>query len=202
MAMESVGAGPVSVCCAEFRCGSRVGGSCMLRRRSCSNRSPAGVIGEPAPPGRGAVERRPHQRQAGVLAGQPADHLDPAARLAEGAFDEVGVAHPGPVLARKPQVDGQRVAVVEQAAHRRRIRVAPACGERVRSWLEPWPPRPGRAGHPRAARRSPSSRPSPRPERFSAPWPRRFWRDGSGSVVATPRPWCARRRRSARPRRR
>ena len=30
MAMESVGAGPVSVCCAEFRCGSRVGGSCVL----------------------------------------------------------------------------------------------------------------------------------------------------------------------------
>ena len=28
--MESVGAGPVSVCCAEFRCGSRVGGSCVL----------------------------------------------------------------------------------------------------------------------------------------------------------------------------
>ena len=28
--MESVGAGPVSVCCAEFRCGIGVGGACVL----------------------------------------------------------------------------------------------------------------------------------------------------------------------------
>ena len=108
----------------RIRCGSRVGGSCTLRRRSCSNRSPAGSW-RTAQARRGRVP--PHQRQAGVLAGQRPITLTGGASR-EGAFDEVGVAHAGPVLARKPQVDGQRVAVVEQAAHRRRIRVAPACG--------------------------------------------------------------------------
>ena len=49
---------------------------------------PGGGHGEPAPAGRGAVEHRPHQLEAGVLAGQPADDLDPAAGLAEGAFDD------------------------------------------------------------------------------------------------------------------
>src|SRR5205807_10037507 len=47
--------------------------------------------GEPAPAAGGAVEHGPHQRQAGVLAGKPADHLDPAAGLAKGALDEVGM---------------------------------------------------------------------------------------------------------------
>ena len=41
----------------------------------------------------------------------------------------------GPVLAREPQVDGQRVAVGEQAVHRRRVGVAPAGGERVDAGL-------------------------------------------------------------------
>ena len=36
--------------CAEFRCGSRVGGSCSERRRSCSSRSPAGVMVNPRQP--------------------------------------------------------------------------------------------------------------------------------------------------------
>ena len=43
--------------------------------------------GEPAPSGRGAIEHCPHQRQAGVLAWQPADDLHPPARFPEGAFD-------------------------------------------------------------------------------------------------------------------
>ena len=69
--------------------------------------------------------------EAAVLAGQAADHLDPTAGLAEGAFDEVRVPHPGPVLTREPQVHRQRVAVDEQAPHRGRIGVAPTLFERV-----------------------------------------------------------------------
>ena len=41
---------PVSVCFAEFRCGSWVGGSCRARRRSASSRSPAGVMVNPRQP--------------------------------------------------------------------------------------------------------------------------------------------------------
>ena len=67
--------------------------------------------GEPAPSGRGAIEHCPHQRQAGVLAWQPADDLHPPARFPEGAFDEVGVPDAVAVLARESQVDGQRLAV-------------------------------------------------------------------------------------------
>ena len=66
-----------------------------------------------------------------MLAGQPTDHLDAAAGLTEGTFDEIGVPGPGPVLTREPQVHRQRVAVVEQAPHRRRIGVAPTLFERI-----------------------------------------------------------------------
>ena len=66
-----------------------------------------------------------------MLAGQPTDHLDPTAGLTEGTFDEVRVPHPGPVLTREPQVHRQRVAVVKQAPHRRRIGVAPTLFERI-----------------------------------------------------------------------
>ena len=48
---------------------------------------PGGGHGESAPPGRGAVEHRPHQLEAAVLAGQPTDHLDPTAGLTERALD-------------------------------------------------------------------------------------------------------------------
>jgi hypothetical protein len=96
---------------------------------------PGGGHGEPAPPGRGAVEHRPHQLEAGVLAGQPTDDLDPAPSLAEGALDEVRVPHPGPVLTREPQVHRQRVAIVEQAPHSRRIRVAPTLFEHIEPLL-------------------------------------------------------------------
>lgn len=71
------------------------------------------------------------QRQAAVLVGQLADHLNPTAGLTEGACDEVGVAHPVPVLPQKPQIDRERLAVIEHTAHRRRIAVAPPLGERV-----------------------------------------------------------------------
>ena len=53
-----------------------------------------GGHGEPAPAAGGPVEDGPHQRQAAGLAGQPADHLGPAAGFAEGALDEVGMPAP------------------------------------------------------------------------------------------------------------
>ena len=66
-----------------------------------------------------------------MLTGQSADHFDPAAGLPEGAFDEVGVPDPHPVLPREPQVDRQRVALGEQTAHCCGVGVAPALGERI-----------------------------------------------------------------------
>jgi hypothetical protein len=107
---------------------------------------------ESAPPGRCAVEHRPHQLEAGVLAGQPADDLDPAPGLTEGAFDEVGVPHSGPVITRAPQVHRQRVTVIEQvrAEADRRVRKALArlvsgcgavrrgCARRSRPSFEAW----------------------------------------------------------------
>src|SRR5271165_193180 len=60
-----------------------------------------------------------------------ASSRSPAGGLAEGAFNEVGVPDALPVLAREPQVDRQRVAVGEQTAHRRRVGLAPTCGERI-----------------------------------------------------------------------
>jgi hypothetical protein len=53
--------------------------------------------GEPARAGRRAVERRPHWRQAPVLAGAAGRSLDRAVGLPEGALDKVGV--PVPMLA-------------------------------------------------------------------------------------------------------
>jgi hypothetical protein len=53
---------------------------------------------ESAPATAGSVKHRPDQRQAGALAGEPADDLGAPAGLAEGPFDEVGVADPVPVL--------------------------------------------------------------------------------------------------------
>src|ERR1043166_5755321 len=86
------------------RWGSWVGGSSSNRRRSWSRCRPGGVMVKPAPAGRSAVEHGPDQFEAGVLAGQAADHFHPATRFAEGAFDEIGVPHPGPVLAWEAQV--------------------------------------------------------------------------------------------------
>jgi hypothetical protein len=47
---------------------------------------------DPSPAYTGPVQHGPDQRQAGVLAGQPPDHLDPAPALAEGPLQEVRVA--------------------------------------------------------------------------------------------------------------
>src|SRR6476620_2406135 len=93
--------------------------------------APGGGHGEPTPAGRSAVEYRPDQGDTAVLTGQTADHLHSPTSLAKGAFDEVRMAYLVPVLAWKAQVDGQRVAVSEQAAHRGGVAVTPAVGERV-----------------------------------------------------------------------
>jgi hypothetical protein len=48
---------------------------------------PVGGHGEPAPAAGGPVEDGPDQGEAAGFAGEPADDLDPAAGLAEGALD-------------------------------------------------------------------------------------------------------------------
>src|SRR4029450_6000040 len=54
-------------------------------QRLGGHRQPSPALGRP-------VQDRPHQRQAAVLAGQAADHLDAAPCLTEGPLDQVGVA--------------------------------------------------------------------------------------------------------------
>ena len=51
-----------------------------------------GGHGEAAPAAGGPVQDGPDQGEAAGLAGEPADDLDPAAGLAEGPLDEVGVS--------------------------------------------------------------------------------------------------------------
>jgi hypothetical protein len=80
-----------------------------------------GGHGEPAPALGGPVEHGPNRRQAGLLAGGPADPLDAAAGLAEGPLDQVGVADPLPVLAGEPQVGDELVEVVLGAGRRGRV---------------------------------------------------------------------------------
>ena len=48
----------------------------------------------PMPVLRRAVEYRPERRETAALAGQSADDLHSTPRLAEGAFDEIGVPDP------------------------------------------------------------------------------------------------------------
>jgi hypothetical protein len=45
-------------------------------------------LGEAAPTAAGPIEHGPDQRQAGGLAGEPADDLDATAGFPEGAFDD------------------------------------------------------------------------------------------------------------------
>ncbi len=73
-----------------------------------------GGHGQAAPAAGGPVQHGPHQGQAAGLAGEPADDLDPAAGLTEGALDEVGVPDAVVVLGGEPQVGGQALAVGEQ----------------------------------------------------------------------------------------
>ena len=89
------------------------GGSSRDRRRSWRSLRPLAVMVSPRP-GRA----RPHQGEAAGLAGQPADDLDPPSRLAEGAFDEVGVPYAVMALGREAQVGGQALPVGGQALHR------------------------------------------------------------------------------------
>ena len=65
--------------------------------------------GEAAPSSTCAVQNGPDQRQAADLAGEPADDLDAAAGLPEGALDEGGMPDQLVVLGREPQVGGQSV---------------------------------------------------------------------------------------------
>src|SRR6266487_4442941 len=57
-----------------------------------------GGHGEAAPAAGGPVQHGPDQGEAAGLAGEPADDLGAAPRLAEGALDEVGVPDPVVVL--------------------------------------------------------------------------------------------------------
>jgi hypothetical protein len=77
-----------------------------------------GCHGEPAPALGRPVQDRPDQRQAALLAGQAADDLDPAAGLAEGPLDQVGVADALAVLGREQQVGDECVEVVGDAGDR------------------------------------------------------------------------------------
>jgi hypothetical protein len=80
-------------------------------------------VGQTAPALARAVQDRPDQREAGPLAREPADHLGAPAGLPEGPLEQVGVADPGPVLAREPEVDRQLVEGGGQAGDRGRVNI-------------------------------------------------------------------------------
>ena len=80
--------------------------------------------GQAAPAAGGPVQDGPDQGEAAGLAGEAADDLDPAAGLAEGPLDEVGVPDAVVVLSGEPQVGGQPFAVGEQALDRGRVDAA------------------------------------------------------------------------------
>ncbi len=90
----------------------------------------------------------------------PADHLHPAACLAKGALDQVGVVDALAMLGREQQVDQERVEVVDDAGDGRGVQGLPLGDKAAR------PPTglgDGRLTVPaRSRRRSPSSPPSPR----------------------------------------
>ena len=70
-----------------------------------------------------------------MLAGQPADHLDPASALAESALKQVAVADTLAVLDREVKVSGERTQVREQAVNRLGVAVAVRLGELLaRCW--------------------------------------------------------------------
>ena len=123
-----------------------VGGSSSWWRRSASSRVPVGVMVMPRQP-REARSSTAHTRlRQRRFAGQPADHLHPAAGLAEGAFDEVGVPDPAVVLDRETQVAGQLFAIGEQALDRGRVGAGVLLGEGVDAPLHGGDQlRPGRA---------------------------------------------------------
>jgi hypothetical protein len=87
-----------------------------------SDAGPRGVYLAPAHAGR--VQHRADQGEAGVLARQPPDHPDPAAGLAEGPLQQVGVADALAVPDREVEVGGERGQVVEQAVDGLRVAMA------------------------------------------------------------------------------
>ena len=64
-------------------------------------------LAQATPAGARAGEHGPDQGDAGCLARQPADHLDPPAGLPEGSLQQVGVADAAPVLGGEAQVGGE-----------------------------------------------------------------------------------------------
>jgi len=85
--------------------------------------------GEPAPAGAGAVKHHSHQRQAECSPGNRPITL--TRRRVSPKVHRIRAPHPVAVLAREPQVHGERLAVLEQTPHRRRVGVEPARGQRV-----------------------------------------------------------------------
>jgi hypothetical protein len=100
------------------------GGWWTWRRRSRSSHTPAGVITTPCQP----REVRPstaHTRQ-------PADHLDPAAGLAEGPPTRLVWRILGPVLLRNRRKGGELGQGLQQAGDRGGVAAVVAVGEGVR----------------------------------------------------------------------
>jgi hypothetical protein len=85
----------------------------------------SGVMVSPRQPAAGPVKHGPDQRQAGALAGKPADDLHAPAGLAEGALDEVRVTDPVPVVGREPQVHRERGEVVGDTGDRGGVAAPP-----------------------------------------------------------------------------
>ena len=100
-------------------------------------RRPVLVMVKPRQPREARSSTAQTRRHAAGLAGESADDLDAAAGLAEGALDEVGVAHALVVLDREAQVGGQALPVGQQALDRRRIAAAPDLGKGVDAPLHP-----------------------------------------------------------------
>jgi hypothetical protein len=162
---------------------------------------PLGGHGQATPAVAGPVQHRPDQRQAGTLAGEPADHLGPAAGLAEGALDEVGVPDPAPMLSREPQVHHERGQVVGDAGDRCGVAGLPLGGECGGPALGGGDRRIAGFGLADVEDR-PAGRPSPRPGRAPTPWPRYCGRGAPGTAGAGWLETPGRRRRSAQERRR
>jgi hypothetical protein len=119
----------VSACFSEFLCISWVGGSCRLRRRSCSSRSPAGVVVNPRQPAEArSSTAHTSEMQECSLGSRP---ITLTRRRVSPKVRSIRVAHTSPMLTREPQADRQRFAVVKQGAHRRGVGVAPAFGELI-----------------------------------------------------------------------
>lgn len=90
-----------------------------------------GWLLDSSPATAGPVEHGPHQRQAGPLAGESADHLHSAACLAEGALYEVGVPDAAVVFGGEAQVGDEVLEVALEAVDGGRVEAAPLRHERL-----------------------------------------------------------------------